>query len=72
MYVTGRTTRGHRSEYDRDETIEETAELVVEAGGTATAVAVDHLESGEVAELVARIERDSGLLGHPGQRHLGW
>jgi NAD(P)-dependent dehydrogenase (short-subunit alcohol dehydrogenase family) len=62
VWVTGRTTRDHRSEYDRDETIEETAELVEAAGGTATAVRVDHLESDQVAELVARIERESGRL----------
>ena len=34
VYVTGRTTRAARSEYDRPETIEETAELVAAAGGT--------------------------------------
>ncbi|HEU5152411.1 MAG TPA: SDR family oxidoreductase [Iamia sp.] len=62
VWVTGRTTREHRSEYDRDETIEETAELVAAAGGTATAVRVDHLESDQVAELVARIDRESGRL----------
>ena len=62
VWVTGRTTREHRSEYDRDETIEETAELVEAAGGTATAVRVDHLESDQVAELVARIDRESGRL----------
>jgi NAD(P)-dependent dehydrogenase (short-subunit alcohol dehydrogenase family) len=62
VYVTGRTTREHRSEYDRDETIEETVELVEAAGGTATAVRVDHLESEQVADLVARVDRDSGRL----------
>ena len=43
VYVTGRTTRGQKSEYGRPETIEETAELVTAAGGRGTAVAVDHL-----------------------------
>ena len=33
VYCTGRTTRAQRSEMDRPETIEETAELVDEAGG---------------------------------------
>ena len=33
VYVTGRSTRAQRSEYDRPETIEETAELVERAGG---------------------------------------
>ena len=44
VYVTGRTTRGRRSEYGRPETIEETAALVDEAGGRGVAVRVDHLE----------------------------
>jgi NAD(P)-dependent dehydrogenase (short-subunit alcohol dehydrogenase family) len=43
IYVTGRSTRGHRSEYDRTETIEETADLMDGAGGRGIAVRVDHL-----------------------------
>jgi NAD(P)-dependent dehydrogenase (short-subunit alcohol dehydrogenase family) len=62
VYVTGRTTRDHQSEYGRRETIEETAEMVAAAGGTATPVAVDHLEPEQVADLVARIEAESGRL----------
>jgi NAD(P)-dependent dehydrogenase (short-subunit alcohol dehydrogenase family) len=62
VYATGRTTRDRPSEYGRPETIEETADLVAAAGGTATAVAVDHLDPEQVAALVARIERDSGRL----------
>jgi NAD(P)-dependent dehydrogenase (short-subunit alcohol dehydrogenase family) len=34
VFCTGRTTGDRRSEYDRPETIEETAELVTEAGAT--------------------------------------
>jgi NAD(P)-dependent dehydrogenase (short-subunit alcohol dehydrogenase family) len=37
VYCSGRSTRERRSEYDRPETIEETAELVTEAGGTGIA-----------------------------------
>jgi NAD(P)-dependent dehydrogenase (short-subunit alcohol dehydrogenase family) len=48
VYGTGRSTRERRSEYERPETIEETAELVTEAGGTGVAVAVDHLEPAQV------------------------
>ncbi len=62
VYVTGRSTRAQRSEMDRPETIEETAELVERVGGRALAVAVDHLEPGQVQELVARIEREQGRL----------
>ena len=62
VYVTGRTTRERRSEVDRPETIEETAELVTEAGGTGIAVPVDHLEPDQVAALVARIDAEQGRL----------
>lgn len=62
VYVTGRTTESERSEMNRPETIEETAELVDEAGGRGIAVQVDHLVSDEVRALVARIEDEQGAL----------
>jgi NAD(P)-dependent dehydrogenase (short-subunit alcohol dehydrogenase family) len=62
VFCTGRSTRERRSEYDRPETIEETAELVTGAGGVGIAVPVDHLEPGEVEALVQRIEAESGRL----------
>ena len=62
VYATGRSTRGRRSEVDRPETIEETAELVTAAGGTGIALVVDHLVSDEVQALVARIEAEQGRL----------
>jgi NAD(P)-dependent dehydrogenase (short-subunit alcohol dehydrogenase family) len=62
VYCTGRTTRTERSEYDRPETIEETAEAVTAAGGEGIAVRVDHLERGQVQALVARIDADHGQL----------
>lgn len=62
VYVTGRTTRTQRSEMDRPETIEDTAELVTAAGGVGIAVRVDHLVPEEVRALVARIEREQGRL----------
>jgi NAD(P)-dependent dehydrogenase (short-subunit alcohol dehydrogenase family) len=62
VYCTGRTTRDQRSEYDRPETIEETAALVAEAGGRGLAVRVDHLVTDEVRDLVARIDREQGGL----------
>jgi NAD(P)-dependent dehydrogenase (short-subunit alcohol dehydrogenase family) len=62
VYATGRSTRERRSEVDRPETIEETAELVTEAGGEGIAVAVDHLDPRQVAGLVERIEADHGRL----------
>jgi NAD(P)-dependent dehydrogenase (short-subunit alcohol dehydrogenase family) len=62
VYVTGRTTRERRSEMNRPETIEETAELVTRAGGKGIAVAVDHLEPAQVRDLAARIDREQGRL----------
>jgi NAD(P)-dependent dehydrogenase (short-subunit alcohol dehydrogenase family) len=62
VYVTGRTTRSHRSEMGRPETIEETAELVTAAGGEGIAVPVDHLDPEQVAALVARIDAEQGRL----------
>lgn len=48
------------SDYDRPETIEETAELVTQLGGVGVAVRTDHLDVGQVRELAARIGRDFG------------
>ena len=62
VYLTGRTTRTQRSEYNRPETIEETAELVQDAGGRGIAVQVDHLDPAQVQALVARIEREQSRL----------
>lgn len=62
VYVTGRTTRTQRSEYNRPETIEETAELVCSAGGQGIAVQVDHLNPDQVQALMARIENEQGKL----------
>jgi NAD(P)-dependent dehydrogenase (short-subunit alcohol dehydrogenase family) len=62
VYCTGRTTRQRRSEYDRPETIEQTAELVDAAGGRGIAVEVDHLEPEQVQALVQRIEAEQGRL----------
>jgi NAD(P)-dependent dehydrogenase (short-subunit alcohol dehydrogenase family) len=62
VYVTGRSTRRQRSEYDRPETIEETAELVSAAGGKGIAVALDHLVAEDVQRLVVRIRAEQGRL----------
>ncbi|BCB78130.1 SDR family oxidoreductase [Phytohabitans flavus] len=62
VYATGRSTREQRSEMDRAETIEETAELVTAAGGVGVAVAVDHLVPAQVEELVRRVDREQGRL----------
>lgn len=78
VYCTGRSIRGRPSEYDRPETIEETAELVTAAGGRGVAVAVDHLRPAEVAALVQQIDADQGRLDilvndvWGGERRIEW
>jgi NAD(P)-dependent dehydrogenase (short-subunit alcohol dehydrogenase family) len=62
VYCSGRTTRERRSEYERPETIEETAALVDAAGGRGIAVAADHLVPDQVRALVARIDDEQGRL----------
>ena len=62
VYVTGRTTRTQRSEMNRPETIEDTADLVTEAGGKGIPIQVDHLEPAQVKALVDRIEKEQNRL----------
>ncbi|MFI5880473.1 SDR family oxidoreductase [Streptomyces sp. NPDC051554] len=62
VYVTGRSTRAQRSEYDRPETVEDTADLVTAAGGRGMAVPTDHLEPSAVRALVDRIDDEQGRL----------
>ncbi|WP_405988842.1 SDR family oxidoreductase [Streptomyces sp. NBC_00986] len=62
VYVTGRSTRAKRSEYDRPETVEDTADLVTAAGGRGIAVPTDHLDSTAVRALVDRIDDEQGRL----------
>jgi NAD(P)-dependent dehydrogenase (short-subunit alcohol dehydrogenase family) len=62
VYATGRSTRERRSEINRPETIEETAEMVTAAGGEGIAVPVDHLDPEQVRGLVERIDAEQGRL----------
>ena len=55
-----RTTRSTRSDYNRAETIEETAELVTHLGGTGIAAAVDHLDPDQVKALTEQIRATHG------------
>src|ERR1700753_1780785 len=50
------------SDYDRPETIEETAELVTSLGGVGVAMQVDHLDVAQVQALADRIEFDFGAI----------
>lgn len=62
VYVTGRSTRERKSEINRSETIDETADIIEAAGGKAIPVRVDHLEKDAVRALVERIRRDHGRV----------
>ncbi|WP_433204123.1 SDR family oxidoreductase [Dactylosporangium sp. CS-047395] len=62
VYCTGRTTRAQQSEYQRPETIEETAELVDAAGGHGIAIQADHLQPEQVRSVAERIDREHGRL----------
>jgi NAD(P)-dependent dehydrogenase (short-subunit alcohol dehydrogenase family) len=64
VVCTGRSSSATalRSDYDRAETIEETAELVTELGGTGIAAAVDHLDPAQVERLAERIRDDHGHI----------
>src|SRR5437867_12517567 len=62
VYCTGRSVTGHPSPYGRPETIDETAEMIKAAGGTAIPVRVDHTVEAEVRALFERVDRDHGRL----------
>jgi NAD(P)-dependent dehydrogenase (short-subunit alcohol dehydrogenase family) len=62
VVCTGRSSRtgSLRSDYDRPETIEETAEIVTALGGTGIPIAVDHLDPAQVARLADRLRQEHG------------
>ena len=62
VVCTGRSTGTKRYEYDRPETIEETAALVTELGGTGIAEVVDHLDAEQVQALADRIGAEHGHI----------
>jgi NAD(P)-dependent dehydrogenase (short-subunit alcohol dehydrogenase family) len=64
VICTGRSSsfRSLQSDYDRSETIEETAELVTKLGGTGIAVAIDHLLPDEVKGLAERVKDEFGKI----------
>jgi NAD(P)-dependent dehydrogenase (short-subunit alcohol dehydrogenase family) len=62
VYCTGRSVRANRSPYNRPETVEETAEMISAAGGSAVALRVDHTVEEEVQALFQRVERERGRL----------
>ncbi len=63
VYATGRSSRVFGpSDMDRPETIEETGDLMLAAGGDGIALCVDHLDVDSVRSLVDRIRGEHGRL----------
>jgi NAD(P)-dependent dehydrogenase (short-subunit alcohol dehydrogenase family) len=64
VVCTGRSSRtgSTRSDYDRAETIEETAELVTDLGGTGIAAVVDHLDPDQVKNLADQTRSEHGHI----------
>ena len=58
VYCTGRSVRGNPSDMNRSETIDETAELVTQAGGHGIAVRTDHTKENEVKALFERVKAE--------------
>src|SRR3954452_10708935 len=64
VVCTGRSSRTGRlrSDYDRTETIEETAELVTRLGGVGIAKVVDHLDTTQVKRLADELGAEHGHI----------
>src|SRR2546421_3242671 len=64
VVCTGRSSRtgSPPSDYDRPETIEETAELITDLGGQGIAAVVDHLDPDQVEGLARSIRREHGHI----------
>jgi NAD(P)-dependent dehydrogenase (short-subunit alcohol dehydrogenase family) len=64
VICTGRTStqKSIASDYERSETIEETAALVTELGGVGVAIPVDHLVAEDVQALADRLRNDYGAI----------
>jgi NAD(P)-dependent dehydrogenase (short-subunit alcohol dehydrogenase family) len=62
VYCTGRSVRGKPATAGRSETIDETAEIVTERGGTGIAVRADHTQEDEVVALFEQVRAEQGRL----------
>lgn len=59
VYVTGQSARDKRSNMNRPETIEETAQMITARGGHAVAIQVDHTQVEDVSRLAHQIESEN-------------
>jgi NAD(P)-dependent dehydrogenase (short-subunit alcohol dehydrogenase family) len=62
VYVTGRSVTGKSTSDDPSATIDHTAALVTERGGTAITVQVDHTDDEQVKALFERVQREQERL----------
>ena len=62
VYVTGRSVRGGATTENQPETIDETAEMVVQRGGLGIAVQCDHTVDADVEALFGRVTAEQGRL----------
>lgn len=64
VICTGRSSKvkAIKSDYDRTETIEETAELVTKLGGNGIAIPIDHLVPDDVKKLSDRVREEFGKI----------
>ena len=64
VICTGRSskTKPIPSDYQRRETIEETAQLVTDLGGNGIAIPLDHLVAADVEALAGRLRKDFGAI----------
>src|SRR5687768_9558718 len=64
VYCSGRSSRGRSlpSDYDRPETVEETADVVTALGGEGIPAVADHLDADQVRRLADRIRDAHGHI----------
>ena len=64
VICSGRSSRSHslKSDYDRPETIEETAELVTSLGGQGIPAVVDHLDGAQVKRFAQQVRDEHGHI----------
>lgn len=62
VHCTGRSTNRRPSDYGRTETIEGTVAVITDEGGWAESHVCDHLDTGQISQVIRRIEAEHGRL----------